>query len=64
MVMDQTASPLKPRVKVFYSVRNNHFLPPKDIDLNSDNSLSVTKAVLANDYNIDVKGFFERSVAV
>jgi len=64
MVMDQTVSPLKPKVKVFYSVRNSHFLPPKDIDLNSDNSLTVTKAVLASDYNIDVKGFFERSIAV
>ena len=63
MVMEQTDSPLAPVVKVFYSVRNQHFLEPKDIDLSSEPSLSVDKAALGSDYRIDANEFFARSVA-
>ena len=64
MVLEQKDSPLTPLVKVFYSVRNNHYLTPKDIDLSSDKTVSITKAVVASDYKIDVNTFFERSVSI
>lgn len=64
MVLEQKDSPLTPLVKVFYSVRNNHYLPPKDIDLSSDKTVSITKAVVASDYKIDINTFFERSVSI
>ena len=64
MVLEQKDSPLTPLVKVFYSVRNNHYLTPKDIDLSSDKTVNITKAVVASDYKIDVNTFFERSVSI
>lgn len=64
MVLEQKDSPLTPLVKVFYSVRNNHYLTPKDIDLSSDKTVSITKAVVASDYKIDINTFFERSVSI
>ena len=64
MVIEQKKSPLTPLVKVFYSVRNNHYLTPKDIDLSVDKSVSIAKAVIASDYKIDVNAFFERSISV
>ncbi|GGW96600.1 HD-GYP domain-containing protein [Alteromonas halophila] len=63
MVMEQTDAPLAPKVKIFYSVRNQHFLEPKDCDLSAEASLKVVKAALGSDYRIDVNGFFERAVA-
>lgn len=64
MVVEQTDSALSPVVKVFYSVRNNHFLEPKDFNLVSEKNLKVVKAVVADDYKIDVNAFFERSVSI
>ncbi len=64
MVLEQKDSPLTPLVKVFYSVRNNHYLTPKDIDLSSDKTVSITEAVVASDYKIDINTFFERSVSI
>jgi len=64
MVIEQKDSPLTPLVKVFYSVRNNHYLTPKDVDLSVDKTVSITKAVVASDYKIDVNAFFERSVSI
>jgi putative nucleotidyltransferase with HDIG domain len=64
MVLKQNDSPLSPIVKVFYSVKSCHYLTPKDIDLSSDNSLKIQKAVIASDYKIDVNSFFERSVSI
>ena len=64
MVLEQKDSPLTPLVKVFYSVRNSHYLTPRDIDLSVDKTVSIVKAVIASDYKIDVNGFFERSVSV
>ena len=63
MVLEQRDSPLTPLVKEFFSVRNNHYLPPRDIDLALDKTVSIAKAVIASDYKIDVNSFFERSVA-
>ncbi|MEW9797830.1 HD-GYP domain-containing protein [Alteromonas sp. CYL-A6] len=64
MVIEQTASALAPIVRVFYSVRNGHFLEPKDVDLSSDTALRIVKAALGSDYRIDVNAFFNRAVAV
>ena len=64
MVMHQNDSPLTPLVKVFYSVKQGHYLTPKDCDLSTDKSLSIVKAVTASDYNIDINAFFERSVSL
>ena len=64
MVIEQTSSPLSPLVKEFYSVRNKCFLKPRDINLIADKNIKVIKAVIANDYKIDVNGFFKQSVSV
>ena len=64
MVMHQNDSPLTPEVKVFYSVKQGHYLTPKDVDLSTDKSLTIVKAITASDYNIDINAFFERSVSV
>jgi HD-GYP domain-containing protein (c-di-GMP phosphodiesterase class II) len=64
MVIEQNDSPLTPVVKVFYSVRNSHYLTPKDIDLSSDKTVKVAKAAIPSDYNIDINAFFERSVVL
>ena len=64
LVMHQNDSPLTPEVKVFYSVKQGHYLTPKDVDLSTDKSLSIVKAITASDYNIDINAFFERSVSV
>ena len=64
MVIEQTNSPLSPIVKVFYSVRNSHFLEPKDLNLTAEKNVKVVKAAIATDYKIDVNAFFERSVSI
>ncbi len=64
MVTQQTDSPLTPCVKEFYSTRGNHYLPLKDIDLSQEKNLKIEKAVLANDYKIDFKAFFENKIAI
>lgn len=64
MVMAQTSATLAPIIKVFFSIRGNHFLEPKDIDLSTDTTVRIEKAVKASDYRIDVNAFFERCVNI
>lgn len=64
MVIEQNDSPLTPVVKVFYSVKQGHYLTPKDVDLSSDKTLTISKAAIPSDYNIDINAFFERSVVL
>lgn len=64
IVMHQNDSPMTPLVKVFYSIKQGHYLTPKDIDLSADKSLNIVKAVTASEYNIDINAFFERSISV
>ena len=64
MVAEQTASPLTPIVKVFYSVTGDHFLEPKDLNLAHEKHLSIESSVLASDYKIDFNSFFERSISI
>jgi len=54
--------PLNPVVKVIYSISNNHYLPPKDIDLSKDKSIKIVKAIVASDHNIDINRFFKESI--
>lgn len=62
VVAQNPQSPLKPKVKIFYSASGNHYLVPKDIDLSTEERISVDKAVLASDYNIDINRFFHESI--
>ncbi|MCW8108896.1 HD-GYP domain-containing protein [Alteromonas ponticola] len=65
MVVEQTDSATAPKVKVFYSLRGNHFLEPKDIDLNASSvTAKIEKPVLASDYNINFNSFFEKSISI
>lgn len=64
MVIAQGDNPLTPKVKIFYSARNNHFLEAKDVALSNEPRITIVKAVKAGDYNIDINAFFERSVSI
>ncbi|GAB3013047.1 HD domain-containing phosphohydrolase [Bowmanella dokdonensis] len=66
MVCEQCEdNPLKPRVKVFFSLKANHYLPPRDIALSeSDNSLKIDQAVTAGELGLDFNRFFDQAIAV
>ncbi len=64
MVVEQTKSATAPKVKVFYSLRGNHFLEPKELDLTSATSVRIEKPVLASEYKINFNAFFDKSIAV
>lgn len=65
VVKHNEEAPLKPLVKVFYSLKGNHYLAPEDINLAKTNmKISVDKAVLASDYKIDFNAFFEEKIAI
>ena len=55
--------PLKPRVKVFYSVRSGHYLPPAEIDL-LHSQYRVDKAVMASEFKLDFNRYFNESIAI
>ena len=64
MVMRQNPEqPLSPLVKVFYSLRSNHFLQPKDLDL-SDKYVEeqIDSAIKPEDFKINYKKFFYQFV--
>ena len=49
----------KPVVKVFYSIRSNHYLEPMELDLSAaNNKVKIIDAVLASDFNLDIKKYF------
>jgi hypothetical protein len=53
----------KPVVKVFYSVRGNHYLEPKELDLaTASNSVKIVDAVIASDYKLDFNKYFNESI--
>jgi putative nucleotidyltransferase with HDIG domain len=55
----------KPQVKVFYSTRGNHYLPPTDLNLAAPtNRVAILEAVMANDYKIDFNKYFKESIAI
>lgn len=55
--------PLKPLVKVFYSVRSAHYLQPVEIDL-LHSQYRVEKAVLASEFKLDFNRYFNESIAI
>ena len=56
-------NPLKPLVKVFYSVRSAHYLQPVEIDL-LHSQYRVEKAVLASEFKLDFNRYFNESIAI
>lgn len=55
--------PLKPMVKVFYSIRGSHYVSPKTIEM-AKSHINIDSAVMASDYNLDFNRFFEEKIAV
>jgi putative nucleotidyltransferase with HDIG domain len=56
---------VKPVVKVFYSIRGNHYLEPKEVDLSAaSNRLKILDAVLPSDFNLDIKKYFNESIKI
>lgn len=66
LVMDvNEAKPEQPKVKVFYSLRMNHFTEIKDIDLASNRvNDKIIEAVRAEECPVDYKKFFNECVCV
>ena len=54
----------KPLVKVFYSVRGNHYLKPTELDLSKSNQAKIEKAVIASEYRLDFNKYFSESIAI
>jgi putative nucleotidyltransferase with HDIG domain len=55
----------KPIVKVFYSVRGNHYLEPKELDLAAaSNGVKIVDAVIASDYKLDFIKYFNESIVI
>ncbi len=54
----------KPLVKVFYSVRGNHYLKPIELDLSKSNQIKIEKAVVASEYRLDFNKYFSESIAI
>ena len=55
----------KPVVKVFYSIRSNHYLEPKELDLATiSNGVKIVDAVIASDFKLDFNKYFNESIVV
>jgi putative nucleotidyltransferase with HDIG domain len=55
----------KPLVKVFYSIRSNHYLEPKELDLATvSNGVKIVDAVIASDFKLDFNKYFNESIVV
>jgi len=64
MITEHNAkAPQQPKVKVFYSIKGGHYLPPQDIDLQTQNHSEIEKAVLAEEFGLDFVRFFKESIA-
>ena len=55
--------PLKPVVKIFYSVRGNHYMAPKSVDLNQS-QYEIERAVMPSEFGLDFNRFFTEKIAV
>lgn len=55
-------TPLKPVVKMFYSISGGYYISPQDIDLRKTKDIKVTASIVASKYNIDVNKFFHEAV--
>ena len=54
----------KPLVKIFYSVRGNHYLKPIELDLSKSAQIKIEKAVVASEYRLDFNKYFSESIAI
>lgn len=64
MVVEQREeNPLKPLVKIFYSIRGGHYMAPKTVDISSS-QYEIEKAVMASDFNLDFNRFFSEKIAI
>jgi putative nucleotidyltransferase with HDIG domain len=65
VLMQHPVYAIKPVVKVFYSLRGNHYLEPKELDLAApSNMIKIVDAVIAGDFKIDFNKYFNESIAV
>ncbi len=64
LITETTAGkPLAPKVKSFYSLRTQHFIPPKDIDLADKRANDeILEPMRAEDLSIDYKRYFAEQV--
>lgn len=51
--------PIRPKVKAFYSVSQNHFVEAKDIDLSNEDQENIEKGVRADDFDLDMNKILE-----
>jgi putative nucleotidyltransferase with HDIG domain len=55
----------KPLVKVFYSIRGNHYLEPKELNLaTASNGVKIVDAVIASDFKLDFNKYFNESIVI
>ncbi len=65
VVSQQDGKLAQPVVKVFYSLRGNHFLAPQNVDLAQQGTpIKIEKAVVASELGINFTRFFNESIAV
>lgn len=63
VVLQSPDSPLKPIVKVFYSIGSETYTDIKDIDLNQS-QYKIEKAVMPEEFGINFNRFFEDKIAL
>lgn len=64
MVVEQRDDqPLKPIVKIFYSIRGGHYMAPKTVDI-SNSQYEIEKAVMASEFGLDFNRFFSEKIAI
>lgn len=64
MVIQQNETmPLKPVIKIFYSGRNDTYLPIKEIDLKASQH-KIEKGVTPGEFGIDFNRFFQEKIAI
>lgn len=51
--------PIRPKVKAFYSLSQNHFVAAKDIDLSNEDQENIEKGVRADDFDLDMNKILE-----
>ena len=63
VVKQREDKPLKPVVKVFYSVRSSHYIPPREVDLGTS-QYDIERAVTPAEFGLDFNRFFNEKIAV
>jgi len=51
--------PIRPKVKTFYNLSQNHFVGAKNIDLSDNSNESIEKGVRANEFDLDMNKILE-----